>query len=78
MELTDLPVDRGLLARFEAWTDHYERQRDRSDHPPEWCFGSAAEEAAFIAEGDELAVGFAARLGPGWLVTYAPVLPRLT
>ena len=69
IEPEELPLSRELRAALRAWAATYDRTLN-DDYPPDSGFASAAEEAAFEAEGRRLWRALRAELGPSWPVAY--------
>jgi hypothetical protein len=64
----DLPLSPELKERLMEWAQVFDEILD-VDSPQDAGFKSEALEAAFRAEGDDLAECLAAELGPGYLIT---------
>lgn len=64
----ELPLSPELTNRLMEWAQVFDEILDM-DSPQDAGFKSEALEAAFRAEGDDLAECLAAELGPGYLIT---------
>jgi hypothetical protein len=64
----DLPLSPELRDRLMDWARLYDDTLDR-DSPRDSGFKTAELEAAFVAEGNDLAVCLAEELGPDYAVT---------
>lgn len=68
VDAEDIGLSEGLADRLEAWMDSFDAIYDEASEAAS-DFGSAAERAAWEAEGLAITQAISAELGNDWLVT---------
>jgi len=68
VDAEDIGLSEALADRLEAWMDGFDAIYVEDDEAAS-AFGDAAEQAAWLSEGEAIATAIAGELGPGWTVT---------